>query len=305
MIRRKIILTRIKVAFVASAGLILSACAGSGLLGSLSDSKLNDEWKGHPITDAMGKWGKPILVKPDGDGTNLYEWAWSKGYTYQAYTGSDTQRIEDRAVYHGDGRITYEPDYQTTDHYETRVGSRGCMLMVHADSSGIITNLGTQDYSGGCSDFYSSANASPPDEESARKGEDFSNRFQTIKSITARYKAICTNPEYTALFEKSPCTNTYLKIVGAPNASKMTSKQKETLAKWRAEMEAIVSDYLAFFKSSGDVSDKAIAHSVESIQTSVKTRSPNNVFLFSEQMTAMNAYQLAQYTKQIYQKYFN
>ena len=301
MMRMKKLYPTMKAVAVAGACFFLSACAGTGPHDSLSESRLNDAWKGRPVADAVGKWGKPMRTTPDGNGATSYQWMLGKSYVYDQYTGSDTQYTGESAQYHSDGRITYSPEYQTTDHYEKKRGDRICMLLVHADSSGRIFNLQTEDYDGGCSDFYSGSDSSPPDAAAVAKGKVFSEKNRTIKSIVGRYQSICVNPEYASLFVKSPCDAPIFQLAGAPFASKVTPQQKELLAKWYAEMSDIVKDYLAFFHSTGEPNDKVLADAVEANQARANPRG----FLSAERTTADSAYQLSRGAKAYYQPYFN
>ena len=287
-----------------SAGLFLSACAGTGPVDSFSESRLNDAWKGHPVTEALGKWGGPIVVRPDGNGTTLYQWMFGENYVYDQYTGSDTKYTGESAEYHSDGHITYTPEYKTTDHYEKKLGSRICVLQLHADANGAIMNLETKDTDGGCKEFYSGTHSSPPDAAAIAKGKVYADRFQTLKSITARYEATCTKPEYLALFGKSPCDQSSMKIVGARKESQMTPEQKAVLGKWNVETNAIIEDYLAFFRSSGSNSDRATVDSVEQMR-SIEKSGKFNAFLVQEISTSAHAKQLEQYAKDAYGKYLN
>ncbi len=304
MMRMKTLYTTIKAVAVVNACLFLSACAGTGPLDSLSESRMNDAWKGHPVTDALGKWGWPVVVRPDGNGATLYQWVFGKNYVYEQYTGSKTNYVGDSAEYHSDGHITYNPEYETTKYYEKKIGSRICMLQLHTDSNRTIINLETKDADGGCSDFYSGTNSNPPDAAAIAKGKIYADRLQTLKSITARYDASCTKPEYLTLFGKSHCDVTDIKIVGARKESQMTPEQKAVLAKWDVEMSTIVEDYLTYFRSTEASSDKAVADAIEATRSVFKSRN-FNAFLLQEHTTSLHAKQMAQYTKDVYGRYFN
>lgn len=304
MKKEKTIVNAAKTAVAAGVGLFLSACAGAGPIDTVSESRLNDAWKGHPVTEALGKWGGPVVVRPDGNGTTLYQWMFGENYVYDQYTGSDTKYTGESAQYHSDGHITYSPEYETTDHYEKRRGSRICVLQLHADANGAIMNLETKDTDGGCKEFYSGTHSTPPDAAAIAKGKVYADRFQTLKSIAARYEATCTKPEYLALFGKSPCDPSGMKIVGARKESQMTPEQKAVLGKWSVEMNAIIEDYLAFFRGTGSHSDKATVDSVEQMR-SIENSGKFNAFLVQEISTSTHARQLEQYTKDAYGKYLN
>lgn len=293
----------VKLAVFVGACLFLSSCAG---VDTASVSRINEQWKGHPLTEAIGKWGTPMEIKKDENGAPVYTWwFYGKGYTYNQYLGSETHYTGEAAEYHSDGHITYTPTYATKDYYKERQGSRICMTKAHTDPGHMINYLEIQDLDGGCSYFFSSDKAGPPDAATAEKGKVVADKFAEIKSLIARRKALCAKPEYAALFEASPCDNPYFNIAGARTEAKMSPEQKRKLFGWSLEMNALIDDYLAFFHRPDEPILQQVVGTFEKERESNQDKKFDKVFLFHEHFEAMFAQQLEKTAKDFYANYIN
>jgi len=259
MMRMKNVFNRIEIAFVVGACLLLSACANSPLT-AVPEGMAKSRWSGHPINEAVAKWGKPnVRVTPAGDGTTVYEWALGGKYTHTEYVATNTSNM------FGD---------MMTSHPEEKVTTSNCNVLISADSNGIITNFETKR---GCGQFFFGSDSISPDEATAAKGKILEANMRAVKRIDDRYKMVCAKPEYAVLFENPPCDAVSVKLSHTIDISKGTREQKELFIKWSKEMDSIVNDYAAFFRSTGDVGDKTAAYYIDvTIPQSEKDKAYSN-----------------------------
>ncbi len=231
----KNILNSAKLASIVCFCWFLSGCA------SIPETIAKSRWEGHPVREALVKWGRPNLrIAPAGDGATLYEWAFDKDYAYTAYVGSDTRNDV------------------TTNFYERRLATAACRLSITANASGIITNFVTTQSNGGCADFYWGAKFPSPDEETSANGKILDENLRKIKRINERYKMVCAKPEYAVIFKQPPCDTVWITtaISKSINILNPTREQRAKLLKWGDEMYVIVNEYREFFSSTGSKEDK-------------------------------------------------
>ena len=231
-------LHRTMVALVVVGGLLLSACA---------TTRARHSWNGHPIAEAMAKWGIPVIEPAQvADGTTVYHWLWSPSYTYDQQVGYATT------------------DYGTVDFYEKQVGRGACGLSINADSSGTITNLETSQNVRQCGDIFWASGVSP-DETTAINGKALASNLRSIRAIDQRYRMACARPEYAKLFDQSRCNVGMTSVAVTVRILEITPQERATFASWLHEMGEITGNYLAFFRSTGAPQDMQIVQIVESM----------------------------------------
>jgi hypothetical protein len=279
----KNILNKTRITCAAICCLLLSACASDGHMISVPEAIANKNWIGHPIYEAMGKWGKP-LVTPVGDGTGLYQWGRSSKYAYNAYVGSSTS------------------SYGQTDFYKQQIGTAECLILINADANGIITHFETRQSASGCTDFYWGSGSASPDAESAAKGKLLVESLAKAKELNARYEMIYTKPEYAELFSEAHSDdNSYFTVGPDVVAGKLTPHQIELFSKWRAEMDSVVKDYQVFLRSTQDRADKSQADNIEFMNKATPPATEkNNRKLQNEYITYRNAKALSMYVRRTY-----
>ncbi|WP_157634477.1 hypothetical protein [Variovorax sp. Root318D1] len=145
---------RIKKYLIATVAVLLTACGTDGHLISIPEAVAKSRWIGRPINEAMVKWGKPNgRVESIQNGAMFYEWVWAEGFTYNAYTGSNTQMVSGNTLL-------------TTNYYQTRNGLDQCKLWISSDAKGVIMKFETTSQGAHgqgvkrCSEFYWGSN--PP-----------------------------------------------------------------------------------------------------------------------------------------------
>jgi hypothetical protein len=287
MMKKKNIFNGKKIVFMAIGCLMLSACASDGHLVSIPEAIANKNWNGHPVYEAIAKWGKPLSVAHAGDGTTLYEWGWSPKYAYNEYAGS-----------------SYSSDGVQTDYFQRRIGTAECLLLINADSNGIITHLETRQAAAGCVDFYWGSNSASPDAATGVKGKMLGERIEKAKEINERYRVVCTKPEYAGLFAEMHCNDfANFTIASDVNLLKITPKQRELFSKWRAEMDSVVNAYLVFLRSTEIPTDKGVADTVDSVSVQKPVAEEYNMYLTNEHLTARNAQRLSAYVRRTYLQY--
>ncbi|MFL9883256.1 hypothetical protein PQR66_09485 [Paraburkholderia agricolaris] len=151
--RRSTILRGLTIALVGGGFLILSGCAADGHLITVQEVIANSRWTGRPINEALAKWGKPTGgVRHAEDGTTVYIWNFGQNSTYGLLTGTNTQLMAGGAP---GGTLV------TTNEYEQHTDTLECLMLINADSKGIITHFETKEnfLQGGCKGFYHSAKA--------------------------------------------------------------------------------------------------------------------------------------------------
>ncbi|PRC94743.1 hypothetical protein S2091_0746 [Solimicrobium silvestre] len=248
---------------------------------SVPEAIANKNWIGHPIYEAMGKWGKP-LVTPVGDGTGLYQWGWNSKYAYNAQVGTSSS----------------SNGVQTT-YYQKQIGTAECQIVVNADSNGIITHFETR---GACSDLYWGSGSATPDAESAAKGKLLVESLAKAKELNARYEMVYTKPEYAELFSEAHSDdNSYFTVGPDVVVGKLTPHQIELFSKWRGEMDSVVKDYQVFLRSTQDRADKSQADNIEFMNKATPPATEkNNRKLQNEYITYRNAKALSMYVRRTY-----
>ncbi|HEX7643258.1 MAG TPA: hypothetical protein VF472_13715 [Burkholderiaceae bacterium] len=294
---KKNIFNRMKIASIASGSLLLSACASDGHMTSTSDTVANSNWKGHPVIEAMAKWGKPMRVTPAGNGATLYEWMWSPKYTYDQAVGSQREYKGEESIRNSDGSISYIPVYGNTSIYEQRTGFGECNLAITANFDGFITNLDIKQAASGCADVFGGANSASPDAATAAKAKVLSENLKKAKAVDGKYRMLCAKADYIELFEDPSCDSVTFKVAKNVNVSKLTPDQKRLFSQWRAEMQSITDEYKAFLHSTGSAADKGNADFLDSMKP---VDEKYNVGLQNEGLVYMKAHRLATYTRMTY-----
>jgi hypothetical protein len=288
MMRKKNIFNRPKITVMAICCLLLSACANSPIA-SIPEAIAKKNWTGHPVTEAIAKWGKSV-PKPVGDGTTVYEWAMGGNYAQTKYVPTTEHNM------FGD---------MLSSKRETEVVNKQCTLTITADANGIITNFETNRSSGGaggCSEFYYGSDSVSPDAASAAKGKMLVENMDKARKLNDSYEMICNNPEYAALFKDMHCDDSQpFSVASDVKLAKITPKQQELFAKWRAEMDSVVMAYQVFLRGTQSPIDKGMADGVDTGNAAVKPYYEKNKFpLAFEHLSARNAQVLSAYVRRTY-----
>ena len=271
--------------------LLLSACASTPIT-SIPEAVAQKNWNGHPVYEAIAKWGKPH-IQSAGDGTTIYQWEMGGNYSHTEYVSSVDHNM------FGD---------MVTSHPEQRVVTHQCTVSITADPTGTITNFETIHNvpgTSGCGEFFYGSDSVSPDAASATKGKLLLENIGKAKKLDAQYKAVCAKPDYAVLFSDPHCDDSIpFAVAAGVKIFKLTPTQKDLFAKWRAEMTAVVSSYQVFLRSTQIPADKILADAMDKgIATMNASIEKSKMPLASESATARTAQALSGYVRRTYLQY--